>query len=163
MAGKTPNSRSHFDSTSIRRVGWCIAPHDVIRSCVTIRDYTTLALSPLVEFVAQRAVEQAETLLTPRLNEARANLRLVEAWAAANATWIGWAPPEGGVVAFPRLANITDDRAFGQALMDRYGVLVVPGSCFSAPGHVRIGFGLPAESLQRGLDAVSDLLKQPPR
>ena len=140
------------------RVGWCIAPPSIIRSCVTVRDYTTLALSPLVEFVARRAVEQADKLLAPRLAEARTNLQLVQAWAAATADHIGWVAPSGGVVAFPRLRSVADDRDFCRELMDRFRVLVVPGSCFDAPGHVRIGFALPTEQLRHGLDAMSKTL-----
>jgi capreomycidine synthase len=140
------------------RVGWLLAPEPVIQSCVTIRDYTTLALSPLVEFVAQRAVERADRLLAPRLAEARANLEVVRRWVGHLGGRVEWVPPDAGVVAFPRLVGLADDRALCQRLMDRYGVLLVPGACFSSAGHVRLGFGVPVEQLRRGLDAVSDVL-----
>src|SRR5262249_23099827 len=32
------------------RVGWCLAAPDVLESLVRLRDYTTLSLSPLVEY-----------------------------------------------------------------------------------------------------------------
>jgi capreomycidine synthase len=142
------------------RVGWCLAPPSVIQSCVTIRDYTTLALSPLVEFVARRAVDQADRLLAPRLAEARANLELVQRWAASTAEHLGWVAPGGGVVAFPRLLSVGDDRAFCHRLMEQFRVLVVPGACFAASGHIRIGFALPTEQLLQGLDGVSAVLAE---
>src|SRR6185369_8973452 len=36
------------------RVGWCLAAPDVLERLVRLRDYTTLHLSPLVEYVATR-------------------------------------------------------------------------------------------------------------
>jgi capreomycidine synthase len=139
------------------RVGWCIGPPAVIRSCVTIRDYTTLALSPLVEIVAIGAVEHADRLLAPRLAEAQVNLEHVDRWVERHAGQVEWVMPDAGVVAFPRLA-VRDETEFCRELAERYGVLLVPGSCFLCPGHVRLGFGIPTGELVEGLDAVSALL-----
>ena len=38
------------------RAGWCIGPPEIVNACAAIRDYTSLALSPLIELVAVRAV-----------------------------------------------------------------------------------------------------------
>jgi capreomycidine synthase len=143
------------------RVGWCFAPPDVLRACVQWRDYTTLALSPLVELVAIRAVEHAEALLGPRLAQAQRNLALLEQWVARQEGDVSWVSPDGGVVAFPRLNNVPDVEEFCHRLMDSHRVLLVPGTCFGRPGHVRLGFGGGARDLALGLDAVGTLLRIP--
>ena len=40
-------------------------PPDVLEGCVRLRDYTTLALSPLVELFALAAVRHADQLVRP--------------------------------------------------------------------------------------------------
>lgn len=66
--------------------------------------------------------------------------------------------PESGIIAFPRLAGIDDTRAFGRFLAGEFDVDVVPGEFFGAPGHVRIGFGQPEETVRDGLARLADAL-----
>lgn len=56
------------------RVGWCIGQPDVLDHCSRLRDYVTLSLSPIVERIAQRAIERADRLLAVRLPHVRQNL-----------------------------------------------------------------------------------------
>ncbi len=64
------------------RVGWGIVPPEIVHAAVGVRDYTTLALSPLVEWVAARALEGAERLIGPRMLTATTNRRLAREWLA---------------------------------------------------------------------------------
>ncbi len=141
------------------RVGWCIAPPDVLRACVQWRDYTTLALSPLVELVAIKAIERSDRLLDSRLAMARRNLDIVEDWAAEHSDRVDWVRPHGGVVAFPRLSHVEDVDTFCHRLMQEFGVLLVPGSCFGLRDHVRLGFGGASTKLKEGLAGISSLFK----
>ena len=45
----------------------------------------------------------------------------------------------GGVATFPRLHGMQSADAFCDDLFNRHGVLVIPGSCFGVPQHVRLG------------------------
>lgn len=65
--------------------------------------------------------------------------------------------PRGGVTAFPDFGMDTFDLAV--RLSERHGVLVVPGSCFGHPGRMRIGFGVPEQTLRDGLAAVDSELR----
>lgn len=140
------------------RAGWCMAPPEVLARCVTLRDYTTLALSPLVELVAIHAVERAEDLLLPMLTQARRNLALLDEWVTRHEEHVEWVRPGGGVTAFPRLRHVSDVEDFCHRLMREHGTLLVPGTCFGRPDHVRLGFGGSTEEFERGMSAVSELL-----
>jgi aspartate/methionine/tyrosine aminotransferase len=59
------------------RVGWCLAAPDVLERCVYLRDYTTLYLSPLVELIAQRVIENADAILAIQLKQVKRNLEIV--------------------------------------------------------------------------------------
>lgn len=40
----------------------------------------------------------------------------------------------------------------------REGVLMVPGDCFDAPAHFRLGFGVQASGFQEALDIASRVI-----
>jgi aspartate/methionine/tyrosine aminotransferase len=124
---------------------------------VRIRDYTTLHVSPLVELLALRVLENASRFLEPRLQQAQANRGILEDWANS-AEHVSLALPAGGVAAFPQLDNLADTDGFCEKLFRQHGVLVVPGSCFGSPRHIRLGFGGATGELVLGLDRLSDAL-----
>ena len=140
------------------RVGWFIASPDVIHTCLHVRDYLTLHLSPMIEFIAQRAIENADRLLALRLPSVIDNLDRLRSWATRHEEWIEWIEPQGGVCAFPRLRAVDDVQAFCQELAEAHRVLLVPGTCFSIPSHVRIGFGSTADRFNEGLRRLTQLL-----
>lgn len=139
------------------RIGWIIASPDVLAKCVYLRDYTTVFLSPLVELIAQRAVEHAGRLLDQRLSQAAANLHILTDWMAQHEGIIDWVPPRGGVTVFPRISEISNTDELCQRLATD-GVMLVPGSCFGQPRHVRLGFGGPTAAFRKGLATLSSQL-----
>lgn len=141
------------------RVGWCLAAPELLEQFVHWRDYTTLYLSPLVEKVAERAIENYRVLLDIRLERARKNLEIVARWVESHREFVDWARPKGGVTTFVRMHGVADVDEFCRRLGREHGVMVVPGSCFNQPGHVRLGFGGPTADLEEGLARVSNLLR----
>jgi capreomycidine synthase len=144
------------------RFGWCVAPPDVLTECVRIRDYTTLHLSPLVELLAQHVLENADRFLVPRLEQARLNRKLLRDWADSQSGAVRLDLPTGGVAAFPRLERVPDVDQFCEDLLRKHGVLLIPGSCFGVPQHVRLGFGGATDELARGLEILGDQLAAVP-
>jgi aspartate/methionine/tyrosine aminotransferase len=139
------------------RVGWCLAAPRLLEKMVRVRDYVTLHLSPLVEFIAEKAVRHADRLIALRLGQARRNLELVADWAASESGRVSWVRPAGGVTVFPRL-SMPDTEPLCRRLAEERKVLLVPGSCFGHPEHVRLGFGGASAQLERGLAQLSSLL-----
>ncbi|HEY8019502.1 MAG TPA: capreomycidine synthase [Thermoanaerobaculia bacterium] len=142
------------------RLGWCIAAPEVLARFVRLRDYLTLHLSPLVELVARRAIESAEVLLAPRLQQAARNRRRVEDWMSDQEGRASWVRPAAGVCAFPRLEGVPDVDDFCRRLLVDDGVLLVPGSCFGLPRHVRLGFGGASRDLEEGLRRLGEALRR---
>ena len=138
------------------RVGWCLAAPEVLECLMRLRDYTTLALSPLVEHVATRAIENGDLLLQPRLAQARHNLELLQSWANHHGEFVSVARPQGGVCVFMRIHDVADIEDFCRELADKYKVLLVPGTSFRQPNHVRLGFGCSTRELTEGLSRLSE-------
>lgn len=141
------------------RVGWCLAPPDVLTRCIHLRDYTTLYLSPLLEFVAQRVIENADIILSMRLQQAYTNLGLLTEWVEQHQEFLDWVRPQGGVTAFIHCRTLNNIDDFCHHLAQMHRVLLVPGSCFDNPRHMRLGFGGCTDDLKRGLAYLSKELK----
>lgn len=137
------------------RVGWCLAAADILERFVQLRDYITLHLSPLVEFIATRAIEKADVLLDNRLQQARVNLEILADWITRHREVVEWVRPQGGVCAFPRLNRVSDVEAFCRQLAVTQRVLLVPGTRFGCPRHVRLGFGATTSEFEAGLARLS--------
>ena len=137
------------------RVGWCLAAPDVLARLIRLRDYTTLHLSPLVELVATRAIENGDLLLKPRLAQARHNLELLSSWVDRHSEYVSLVRPQGGVCVFMRLHNVDDVEDFCRQFAHEYSVLLVPGTSFRDPNHVRLGFGCSTAELTEGLSRLS--------
>jgi capreomycidine synthase len=138
------------------RVGWCLAAPYVLERLVCLRDYTTLALSPLVEHVAARAIENGDLLVKPRLAQARHNLELLFSWANNHREFISMVRPQGGVCVFAQVHGIADIEDFCRHLADERGVLLVPGTSFGHPDYVRLGFGCSTAELTTALSRLSE-------
>ncbi|MXP41303.1 aminotransferase class I/II-fold pyridoxal phosphate-dependent enzyme [Altererythrobacter soli] len=123
------------------RVGWIIDADAGRRErIVNARSYSTVSGSPLTEALAAHALNNAETVLARLASTTSANLSLLDGVMAIAAGILSWVRPEGGTIAYPWFVDGRDSRPFCEALAEA-GVLVVPGDCFGAPEHMRIGFG----------------------
>ena len=140
------------------RFGWCIAPPDVLAECVRIRDYNTLHVSPLIELLALRVLQKADSFVVPRLEQAKHNRTILSDWTSGLDGRVSLTLPDGGVAAFPRLNGLANTSDFCEILFRKYGVLVVPGECFGVPQNIRLGFGGGTDELSRGLDRLGSAL-----
>jgi len=140
------------------RLGWIIERDAKRREqLIDLRSYFTISSSPLTEALGAHALAHADEVLA-RLGEvARANLASLERFMDEHRDRIGWAPPQGGTVSFPWWLDGRDSRPMCQALA-REGVLIVPGDCFDAPEHFRVGLVAEAAGFSDALDIARRVL-----
>ncbi len=143
------------------RVGWCLAPPDLLARMAVLRDYIALYVSPVLEFFAELAVRNADRIVKLQRDHARANRQRLLDWAAAMPDLVRVAPPDGGVTAFVEFPGHPDVTGLCRDLAERHRVLLVPGSCFGSRfgGHARLGFGGTAGELTAGLSTVERVLR----
>jgi aspartate/methionine/tyrosine aminotransferase len=87
----------------------------------------------------------------------RNNRELLHRWCAHQEDLL-WTPAQGGSCIFPRLLTVPDVDAFCHRLARERRVMLVPGTCFGHPQHVRLGFGGRTEALLEGLKQLESLL-----
>ncbi|MDK2871211.1 MAG: hypothetical protein PWQ16_563 [bacterium] len=142
------------------RIGWIIGPKDFIEKCWKIRDYLAISVSGINQFLAFKALQNGDKILQRNKEILNKNFAIISEWMKRNEDIIGWVPPKEGCVCFPWLKNQEDSERLCKALLEKSGVLLVPGSCFEMPSHIRIGFGFESEILKKGLNELEKFLRR---
>ncbi|MGI6604667.1 MAG: aminotransferase class I/II-fold pyridoxal phosphate-dependent enzyme [bacterium] len=142
------------------RLGWFVGPEEFVDKAWSWKDYTTISISPVSDFLARLALKHKAEIITRNTAIARANWELLVAWFERWQSIVSYVPPQAGVLCFPKLklANCSGTD-FCQGAFDKEGVLLVPGEAFGQPGHFRIGFGGDPAAFKEGLAALSRYLE----
>jgi aspartate/methionine/tyrosine aminotransferase len=125
------------------RIGW-LATHDrdLLARCAAFKDYTTICSSAPSEILALIGLRARDVVLGRSRAIVGSNLAALDRFFADHADRFAWVRPRGGSIGFPRLLGDEPIDAFASRLVERDGVLLLPGSQFGFPGnHFRIGFG----------------------
>ena len=142
------------------RIGW-VATHDrpLLERLAGFKDYLTICSSAPSELLAALALRHRHHLLERNRGLIERNLALLDDFMARRRDRFEWVRPASGPVAYPALRSEEGANAFCARLLERSGVLLLPGSLFDDCDHrhVRIGFGRQdfPEGLAR-LDAALD-------
>jgi aspartate/methionine/tyrosine aminotransferase len=142
------------------RIGWLATrDRELLGRCAAFKDYTTICSSAPAEILALIALRARDAVLARSRHIVLANLERLDRLFAERADRLAWVRPRGGSIGFPRLLDPEPIDAFAERLVEREGVLLLPGSRFGSAGnHFRIGFGredLPSAvaGLERFLEA----------
>jgi aspartate/methionine/tyrosine aminotransferase len=144
------------------RLGWVVAPPDILRGVVEHRDYTTLMVGVLSDELACRALEPAKReWIFDRANEIlNANVRVVDEFASANQDLIVRARPRAGAIAFFDADLSLDSNELADRFRREMSVLVVPGQQLGLERGFRVGFGYDADKTQQGLQRIEKVLRE---
>lgn len=133
------------------RIGWIVAPKEVIRRCWGLRDYISLSPGKLNDALAIIAFRHRDQI-TARTREIVAeNLPVAERWFADNADLVSWTPPRGGILALMRYELDMPSLELANRLAEDYSVMLAPGSAFGYERFLRIGIGNTPEVFAEGL------------
>ncbi|HVN54545.1 MAG TPA: aminotransferase class I/II-fold pyridoxal phosphate-dependent enzyme [Anaerolineaceae bacterium] len=125
------------------RIGWLAtrAP-GLLQSWQTFKDYTTICSSAPSEILALIGLRARRQILERSLAIIRANLETAGQFFARHAGRFTWFAPRAGSVAFPRWDGPGTSDELASQVLEKEGVMIVPGSLFSYPGrHFRVGLG----------------------
>ena len=125
------------------RIGWLATNAPGLRDrWQGYKDYTTICSSAPSEILALMGLRAQEQLVGRSLEIIRTNLGLASEFCARHPRLFRWLPPQAGSVAFPQWNGPGPVEEFCQEMVDRQGVMVVPGSQFDYPGQsFRMGLG----------------------
>jgi capreomycidine synthase len=147
------------------RVGWCLGPPQLLAEMALLRDYIALYVSPVLEFLAEQAVRNADRIVAMQQQHAAANLRLLREWAGSVPDLVRFNEPDGGVTAFVEFPGQPDVVRSCRRLAEEHRVLLVPGACFGDRfrNHARLGFGGTSAELAAGISRLEQVLRSDAR
>lgn len=125
------------------RIGWLATQdHALLDRAAVVKDYTTICSSGPSEHLACAALRASDRILERNGAIVRANLSLWDDFVAAQEEVIDVVRPLAGPVAFPRIPQRPDVDAFCAEVLDRAGVLLLPGTVFDEHSDAfRVGLG----------------------
>lgn len=125
------------------RIGW-LACRDqaLIRRMLEIKTYLSICNGRADELLARIALRHAPQLLDNTNKLIQENLQRLQSACSEYPDIVHWHQPDAGCVAYPELADGVDASDFATRLLDRAGVMIIPGQCFMwGESYFRVGFG----------------------
>jgi aspartate/methionine/tyrosine aminotransferase len=123
------------------RIGWLATRDAPLRDAiVTLKDYTTICASAPSELLVALALRHRELLVQRNLGIVRRNLPLLDEFFGRRSGLLEWVRPTAGPIGFPRVNGVGDVDGLCAGLAAG-GVLLLPGSVYDEPRHMRVGFG----------------------
>jgi len=125
------------------RIGW-LASQDIsfLEAAGAYKLYTSICNSAPSEILALIALRAKATILKRNRTIMMDNLHLLEDFFKRYSNLFRWIRPESGTMAFPELLLPVSVDQFTEQLVQKSGVLIMPGTVFDVPGnYFRIGFG----------------------
>lgn len=141
------------------RVGFVVADEKIIENINRQRQYNTISISALDDYIACIALENREKIL-------ERNLKIVLEGKKVLCDWVNREPKismsslEGGTTAFVGYADPKNSYEFALDLFKDTGVLVLPGDAMEIPKHLRIGYCGEIENFKEGLKKFSAWLNK---
>jgi aspartate/methionine/tyrosine aminotransferase len=124
------------------RLGWLATRNaDVLRRCLEFKYYTTICSSAPSEFLAALALRHRGTLVQRNLEIVRRNLALLDAFIQRRADLVEWVRPNASPIGFVRFKPERDVFTFCEDVVRDSGVMLLPGSVYDQPRHIRFGYG----------------------
>ncbi|CAN3377217.1 hypothetical protein DIURU_003530 [Diutina rugosa] len=139
------------------RVGWLASRSpSIIEDLWLKRDYNTISVSMVDDFIAAKALAHREEILKRNYDICRKNLKTIGDIIAKHHDLVEWVVPTGGSTCFLKVK--ADTARLGPELAEKYQTLVVPGETFGYPGFIRVGYGNDPKAIEGGLQQLAKVL-----
>lgn len=125
------------------RIGWLSTKDkDVLEKANSHKMYTSICNSAPSEILALIALRAKDKILARNRGIVLKNIQILDEFVQRHSKAIRWTRPESGTIAFLELLLPISIGQFTEELVEKTGVLIIPGDVFDVPGNFfRIGFG----------------------
>jgi aspartate/methionine/tyrosine aminotransferase len=144
------------------RVGWAVAPTELISQIWERHDYTTLTPNMISDRLAALAMlpEVREAILTRTRAIIRENYPRFAGWLRSHDDIFQYVRPTAGAIAYAKYDLPVKSTELVERIREERSVLLVPGDMFGIKKGIRFGFGYDIEHTMKGLALVDDVLAQ---
>ncbi|HEY6944853.1 MAG TPA: aminotransferase class I/II-fold pyridoxal phosphate-dependent enzyme, partial [Candidatus Acidoferrum sp.] len=124
------------------RLGWLVSKDaDILQRCLEFKYYTTICSSAPSEFLAAVALRHREVLVQRNREIVLRNLPLLDAFFRQRPNLFEWVKPNASPIGFVQFKPQRDVQSFCEEVVKDTGVLLLPGTVYDQPHHIRFGYG----------------------
>ncbi|MGK7925100.1 MAG: aminotransferase class I/II-fold pyridoxal phosphate-dependent enzyme [Spirulina sp.] len=143
------------------RMGWLIAPPDVLKACHDFKERTTYTVCSINDLLVKSALLNWQKILPKYRGWILENVTCFRELVRRNNTLIDWIEPEAGTVAFPFLKKEgIESQDFARHLVQSTGVCLLPGETFKVSGHFRMSLGVEPAYFQTAMQKLESYLQK---
>lgn len=124
------------------RLGWLASKDpDILQRCLELKYYTSICCSAPSEFLSALALRHREVLIQRNREIVLRNLPQLEAFIRQRSDLFEWTKPNASPIGFVRYKEGRDVSSFCEEVIKKAGVLLLPGTVYDEPRHIRFGYG----------------------
>ncbi|MFC2550351.1 MAG: aminotransferase [Streptococcus sanguinis] len=157
--GISTNSLSKTYSVPGVRVGWVVSNDELADIFRKYRDYTMICAGVFDDFLTTHVLKHRDAVLSRNSKIVDQNLEIVRKWVEQEPR-VSLTFPHHVSTSFIKLDVPEETEAFCIHLLKEKGVLLVPGNRFDMPGYARLGYCTHTETLKKGLEKLSEFLRE---
>jgi aspartate/methionine/tyrosine aminotransferase len=142
------------------RVGWAVAPQELVERIWIRHDYTTLTPGMLSDRLCAVATEPTTRgrILARTREIIRSQLPALEGWIHTHDDVFRYVRPDAGAIAYVEYGLPPGSTELTDRIREEQSVLLVPGDVFGLRKGIRFGFGYDIDRTLEGLSRVDDTL-----
>lgn len=152
--GISTGSMSKVFSLAGLRLGWIVANTDIISQVNHHREYNTISVGIIDDYLASLAIENRDKIIKRNLEKIKTGKEILLTWAK-NEPHIEIIEPQGGTTAFVKYNLPLKSTELCKTLQEETGVMILPGETLELDGYLRIGYANNFEMLQKALELFS--------
>lgn len=134
------------------RIGYMVGPLDIIKAANKVQQQTLTCAPSISQYGAMKALEDEESVA--KMRQEFAKRRDLTVSLLREIDGITLYEPEGAFYAFPGYSAEKPDDKLSMELLEKYNVIVTPGSPFGAPGHFRISYATSQDVIREGIGRI---------
>lgn len=144
------------------RIGWLVAPPELVTDAWARHDYTTIGPSGASDHLATLALQPAvrERLLARTRGILKENYPVLEEWLRGFGDTFSWVAPKAGAICFTHYRAAIPGETLVERVRAGENTLLVPGEHFGMPGYLRFGYGNESGELRQALAAAASGLRK---
>lgn len=146
------------------RIGYAAGPEPLIQAMNIIQSQSTSNPTSIAQYAAVAALEGDQSFIGTMVQAFRERHDFVLE-SLLKIEGVECLPSHGTFYIFPGFQKVMDrlgfknDNDFGQFLIEKAEVVVVPGSSFGAPGFARISFATSMDNLKKAMQRLQKIMK----
>ncbi len=156
--GISTGSLSKVFSLAGLRLGWIVAPDDVMSKIIVQREYNTISVSAIDDYFGTLALENKEVILGRNLPKILKGKEILLDWVRDESN-VELVPPMGGTTALLKYNSPLSSVELCKKLLEDTGVLFLPASTLEMEGYLRVGYCSNIKMLSEGLAKFSKWLR----